>query len=80
MGAIRDLAEVFEKLTPLGFIELSTAQVPKQFETISAQNKELCALAQKMATEVLRQSREACPRNHLINLKTAKLKCHSGNL
>jgi phasin len=37
--------------SPSEFIELSTAQIRKQFETVSAQNKELCALAQEMATE-----------------------------
>ncbi len=33
------------------FIELSTAQMRKQFDIASAQNKELCALAQLVATE-----------------------------
>lgn len=33
------------------FIELSTAQMRKQFEIMTAQNKELCALAQEIATE-----------------------------
>jgi phasin len=33
------------------FIELSTAQMRKQFDIVSAQNKELCALAQEVATE-----------------------------
>jgi phasin len=33
------------------FLELSTAQMRKQFEIVSAQNKEFCALAQEMATE-----------------------------
>jgi phasin len=37
--------------SPSEFIELSTAQMRKQFEIVSAQNKELCALAQEMATE-----------------------------
>jgi phasin len=37
--------------SPSEFIELSTAQMRKQFEIASAQNKELCALAQEMATE-----------------------------
>jgi phasin len=32
-------------------IELSTAQMRKQFDIVSAQNKELCALAQQVATE-----------------------------
>ncbi len=37
--------------SPSEFIELSTAQMCKQFEKASAQNKELCTLAQEMATE-----------------------------
>jgi len=36
---------------PSEFVELSTAQMRKQFEVVSAQNKELCTLAQEMATE-----------------------------
>ena len=37
--------------SPSEFIQLSTAQMRKQFEIVSAQNKEFCALAQEMATE-----------------------------
>jgi phasin len=37
--------------SPSEFIELSTAQMRKQFETMAAQNKELCTLAQEMTTE-----------------------------
>jgi phasin len=37
--------------SPSEFIELSTAHVRKQFDIVSAQNKELCALAQETATE-----------------------------
>ena len=37
--------------SPSEFIELSTAQMRKQFDIASAQNKELCALAQEAATE-----------------------------
>ena len=37
--------------SPSELIELSTAQMRKQFEIVSAQSKELCALAQEMATE-----------------------------
>ena len=37
--------------SPSEFIELSTAQMRKQFDIVSAQNKELCALAQETATE-----------------------------
>jgi hypothetical protein len=33
------------------FVELSTAQARKQFDIVSAQNKELWTLAQKVATE-----------------------------
>ena len=37
--------------SPSEFIELSTAQIRKQFDIASAQNGELCALAQQVATE-----------------------------
>ncbi len=37
--------------SPSQFIELSTAHMRKQFDTVSAQSKELCALAQKAATD-----------------------------
>jgi len=37
--------------SPSEFIELSTAQMRKQFEIVSAQNKELCAITQEMASE-----------------------------
>ena len=37
--------------SPSAFIELSTAQMREQFESASAQNKELRALAQQIATE-----------------------------
>ena len=37
--------------SPSEFIALSTAQMRKQFEIVSEQNKELCALAQEMGTE-----------------------------
>jgi phasin len=37
--------------SPLEFMELSTAQMRKQFDIASAQSKELCALAQEVATE-----------------------------
>ena len=37
--------------SPSEFIELSTAQMRKQFETMSAQNKELYAITQEMASE-----------------------------
>jgi len=37
--------------TPSEFLELSTARVRQQFETMTAQTKELAALAQKVSTE-----------------------------
>jgi phasin len=37
--------------SPSEFIELSTAQMRKQFDIASAQNRECCALAQEVATE-----------------------------
>jgi phasin len=37
--------------SPSDFIELSTTHMRKQFEIVSEQNKELCALAQEIATE-----------------------------
>ena len=37
--------------SPSEFIELSTAQMRKQFDIVSAQNKELFTLAQEVATE-----------------------------
>ena len=37
--------------SPSEFFELSTAHMRKQFDIASAQNKELCALAQEVATE-----------------------------
>jgi phasin len=44
--------ELLAVKSPTEFIELSTAQMHKQFEIVSAQNKELCALAQKVASDV----------------------------
>jgi phasin len=37
--------------SPSEFVELSTAHMRKQFDIVSAQNKELYALAQEVATE-----------------------------
>jgi phasin len=37
--------------SPSEFIELSTEHMRKQFDLVTAQNKELCALAQEVATE-----------------------------
>jgi phasin len=43
--------ELLGAKSPSEFIQLSTAQMRKQFEIVSNQNKELCALAQEIATE-----------------------------
>jgi phasin len=43
--------ELLGAKSPSEFIELSTAQMRKHFDIASAQNKELCALAQETATE-----------------------------
>ena len=43
--------ELLGAKSPSEFIELSTAQMRKQFDIVAAQNKELCALAQQVATE-----------------------------
>ncbi len=40
-------------------VELSTAHARKQFETLSAQTKELTALAQKVATETVEPIKES---------------------
>jgi phasin len=37
--------------SPSEFVELSTAHMRNQFDIVSAQNKELCALAQEVANE-----------------------------
>jgi phasin len=51
-GAAFDYAhELLDVKSPSEFIELTTAQMRKQFDMFSAQNKELCALAQEVATE-----------------------------
>jgi len=42
--------ELLGAKSPSEFIELSTTQIRKQFDIASAQNKELCTLAQKIAT------------------------------
>jgi phasin len=41
--------------SPSEFIELSTAHMREQFDIASAQNKELCALAQEVATEAAKR-------------------------
>ena len=50
-AAFDSIQELLGAKSPSELIELSTAQMRKQFELVSAQNKELCALAQEMATE-----------------------------
>jgi phasin len=51
-GAAFDHAhELLDVKSPSEFIELTTEQMRKQFDMFSAQNKELCALAQEVATE-----------------------------
>ena len=50
-AAFDNVNELLNAKSPTQFIELSTAQMRKQFEIVSGQNKELCALAQEMATE-----------------------------
>ena len=51
-GATFDYAhKLLDVKSPSEFIELTTAQMRKQFDMFSAQNKELCALAQEVATE-----------------------------
>ena len=50
-AAFDNVNELLGAKSPTQFIELSTAQMRKQFEIVSAQNKELCALAQETATE-----------------------------
>jgi phasin len=41
------------------FVELSTAHARKQFETLTAQSKELASLAQKVATETAEPVKES---------------------
>jgi hypothetical protein len=43
--------ELLGTKSPSAFIELSTAQMRKRFDIVAAQNNELCALAQQVATE-----------------------------
>jgi phasin len=50
-AAFDNIHELLGAKSPPEFIELSAAQMRKQFEIVSGQNKELCALAQEMATE-----------------------------
>ncbi len=50
-AAFDSIQELLSAKSPSELIELSTAQMRRQFEIVSTQNKELCALAQQMATE-----------------------------
>jgi phasin len=50
-AAFDNVHELLGAKSPSELIELSTAQMRKQYEIVSTQNKELCALAQEMATE-----------------------------
>jgi phasin len=50
-AAFDSIHELLGAKSPSELIELSTAQMRKQFELMSTQNKELCALAQEIATE-----------------------------
>ena len=44
-------------MTSIFFAGFSTAQMRKQYETMAAQNKELCGLAQEMVTEAAEKIR-----------------------
>ena len=50
-AAFDNVHELLGAKSPSEFFELSTAQMRKQFEIVSGQNNELCALTQEMATE-----------------------------
>ena len=50
-AAFDNVHELLGAKSPPEFFVLSTAQMRKQFEIVSGQNKELCALTQDMATE-----------------------------
>jgi hypothetical protein len=50
-AAFDNVHELLGAKSPSEFIELSTAQMRKQFEIVSGQSNELCALTQEMATE-----------------------------
>jgi phasin len=45
--------------SPSEFIELSTAYMRNQFDILSAQNKELCALAQELTTEAAKPIKQS---------------------
>jgi phasin len=50
-AAFDNANELLGAKSPSEFIELSTAQMRKQFEIVSAQNKELFAIIQQIASE-----------------------------
>jgi phasin len=50
-AAFDNVQQLLGAKSPSQLIELSTGQMCKQFEIVSGQSKEFCALAQKMATE-----------------------------
>ena len=50
-AAFDNVNELLGAKSPPEFIELSTAQIRKHFESVSEQSKELCALTQEIAIE-----------------------------
>jgi phasin len=50
-AAFDHVHELLGVKSPSEFIELSTAHLRKQYDIVSEQNKDLCALSQKVATE-----------------------------
>jgi hypothetical protein len=50
-AAFDHVHELLGVKSPSEFIELSTAHLRKQYDIVSAQNKDLYALSQKVATE-----------------------------
>jgi phasin len=54
--------ELFAVKTFSDFVELSTGHARKQFETLTAQGKELAALAQKVATDTAEPVKESVTR------------------
>jgi hypothetical protein len=50
-AAFDNVHELLGAKSPSEFFELSTAQMRKQFEIVSGQNNQLCALTQEIATE-----------------------------
>jgi phasin len=50
-AAFDNVNELLGAKSPPEFIELSTAQIRKHFESVSEQSKELCALTQEIATD-----------------------------